>query len=305
MSNVITFSDFSDFRNPSQVSKATGTKFFLLTPQDASTWLDMNVKNRSLAKKNWIRYAAEMKAGRWVLNGETIKFSNTGALIDGQHRLVACQNSGVTVPVEVRFGLADEMFHVIDGGKSRNWSDTLTLEGVKDSNKVASVITKVVGLLRETKTRKISHEYVPARTEMLKFYHANAAALNEATFVGGKLYKQINRACPQSVIGAMYFTFAKINPSLGPKYMSQLCTGIGSSELDPAYRVRQSLINARMTTNRAMPTTHQQALIIKGWNFFLKGKEVKKISYSPAKENSYPRINGIEVAQANTDMVGI
>ncbi len=41
-------------------------------------------------------YANAMKSGEWKYNGESIKVCTDGSLLDGQHRLEACIESGVT-----------------------------------------------------------------------------------------------------------------------------------------------------------------------------------------------------------------
>ncbi len=62
----------------------------IITPGQSEEWLKNNNKhNRPLSRKDIERYAASMESGRWLLNGETIIFDNTGNLLNGQHRLVA------------------------------------------------------------------------------------------------------------------------------------------------------------------------------------------------------------------------
>ena len=56
-----------------------------ITPQEAKEILEGQIKNRKLSQQTILRYAKQMKAGRWKLNGETITFGG-GMLIDGQHR---------------------------------------------------------------------------------------------------------------------------------------------------------------------------------------------------------------------------
>jgi hypothetical protein len=58
----------------------------MITPQKAVEILDTkNFNNRPVSQFTVDRYAQEMKAGRWKLNGEPIIFGKSGRLIDGQH----------------------------------------------------------------------------------------------------------------------------------------------------------------------------------------------------------------------------
>ena len=51
----------------------------MVTPKTAKQWLKNNTRNRRLNITTVERFANEMKAGAWRLNGETIKFDNFGA----------------------------------------------------------------------------------------------------------------------------------------------------------------------------------------------------------------------------------
>lgn len=67
-------------------------------PETARKYLMMNTNNPR--KINWHvvhAYAEDMKAGRWVLNGEPICFDENGNLRNGQHRLYAIIRAGVVV----------------------------------------------------------------------------------------------------------------------------------------------------------------------------------------------------------------
>jgi hypothetical protein len=67
-------------------------------PATAESWLAKNPNNRNLRVPVVQSYARDMVSGNWMLNGETIKFDQSGKLIDGQHRLSAVVTADVTVP---------------------------------------------------------------------------------------------------------------------------------------------------------------------------------------------------------------
>ena len=63
-------------------------------PEAAKEMLECNVDNRSPKKS---ALAKALEDGEWQLNGETIVFSDTGRLIDGQNRLIAVIKTGVPI----------------------------------------------------------------------------------------------------------------------------------------------------------------------------------------------------------------
>ena len=70
-----------------------------VTPAIATRWLGLNTNNRHPRITDVRALAADMRGGRWQQNSETIKFGTDGRLIDGQHRLMAIELSGVVVGV--------------------------------------------------------------------------------------------------------------------------------------------------------------------------------------------------------------
>ena len=70
-----------------------------LTPELATKLLARNTHNRTISSSRIRQYAADMAAGNWAFNGEAIKVSEGGQILDGQHRLRAVIESDVTIIV--------------------------------------------------------------------------------------------------------------------------------------------------------------------------------------------------------------
>src|SRR3569833_3925639 len=102
-----------------------------ITPREAKEWLETkNIHNNRPQSEQTIRkYAQEMKAGRWKLNGESIIFGSTRRLLNGQHRLKACILANVPFQTVIVKGADDATFDTIDDGKSRNLGDVLAIRG--------------------------------------------------------------------------------------------------------------------------------------------------------------------------------
>lgn len=78
----------------------------LITPELAEELLRKNTENfRSLDVARVEVYAKAMRAGKWELNGESIKISHDEVLLDGQTRLHAIVRSGVSVRSVVISGI--------------------------------------------------------------------------------------------------------------------------------------------------------------------------------------------------------
>ena len=78
----------------------------VVTPGSAKSWLETtNVKNRPISELHWMKIWLDIVEGRWKYNGEPISFGTNGALLNGQHRLRACEKSGIGIDTDVIFGL--------------------------------------------------------------------------------------------------------------------------------------------------------------------------------------------------------
>src|ERR1700712_1414339 len=100
-----------------------------VSPSMAEEWLAKTPANRNIRRSAVDAYARDMLAGHWVLNGETVKISTTGHLLDGQHRLNAVVAAAVTVPMIVVSNIPAEVMATVDAGVKRTYADALRLQG--------------------------------------------------------------------------------------------------------------------------------------------------------------------------------
>lgn len=90
----------------------------------AIRWLEKNYAHqRTIRNRDVARYATMMREGRWKLTHQGIAFSDTGKLLDGQHRLWAIIEAGVPVKLMVTRGLSEDSFVALDQNRVRSFSD--------------------------------------------------------------------------------------------------------------------------------------------------------------------------------------
>ena len=94
-----------------------------VTPDLATKWLEGNTHNRPLRHGTVEKYSETMRAKKWRLTHQGIAFDEKGVLIDGQHRLYAIFNSGITVKMMVTHGLSMDTQLVIDDHAKRSALD--------------------------------------------------------------------------------------------------------------------------------------------------------------------------------------
>lgn len=141
----------------------------VIDPATAKRMLALSGGNRVLRPKTIDAYAAEMKAGNWMLTHQGIAFDISGRLIDGHHRLNAVCKSGVTVTMNVTYNMAPDAALCIDTGRARNMADQLRIPDreaallnlalrIATKSTVSRVKTRAVMQLLNTKIAQVSTE---------------------------------------------------------------------------------------------------------------------------------------------------
>lgn len=147
-------------------SGAIETMEMVLTPEKARAWLERNTSNRPVKTGHLKHLTREMSLRRWKLSPEPIVFAKSGRLLDGQHRLMACIQSGETIPVMVSLVENEDVYLVLDQGANRSNADLLGVPSV--------VISPIQFLLRACvpQVRKVTQADLRPLMETDLFKHS-------------------------------------------------------------------------------------------------------------------------------------
>lgn len=269
-------------------SKLHGTHLIALTPDLAKSWLlNANVKNRPLNETTAKEYARRMEQGFWMVNGETIKFSKEGNMIDGQHRCRAVEIYGKNVEVEVRFGLDASVFDTLDEGKRRQARDVLAVDSVPNYTIVAAAINMVVSSLNGSKRMSQSYNR-PTNRETREWLLRNRD-IEEDVLFGLKLYSVSMQLISPSKFAAYRYLFKQKSQQDADKFLMALASGAGLAQDSPILHLRTKLLQSKYDKQRKLNARIEHALIIKAWNFYRIGKSVKIFKFDSEREN-FPEI---------------
>lgn len=124
-------------------------KIMDITPKIATEFLDNNPMNRTASQRNINVYISELKHGEFELTHQGIAIAEDGSLVDGQHRLLAIEQSGITARMVVIFNAPRSS--KIDKGRLRRDQDALFMSGKigKDSNAHKRVTFPLCRLIAE------------------------------------------------------------------------------------------------------------------------------------------------------------
>lgn len=263
------------------------TEVKTVTPSTATEMLKRNNNNRKLSDSHVSYLSREMKEGRWMFDGQPLRFNGDGCLLDGQHRLSAIVQSGTQQEFLVVTGIAKEAFKVMDTGKNRNAADVFSLAGVEYATNV-SAATKIVYIINETNNNQSRSISKTSSSELLDYYMEHQGILECVKQADG-LSKEFSRVLSQSYIAGYMYLFSQRSVTDAESFFHKLCTGLDLSIESPIYILRKRLITNSVSKERLMQI-EKNALLIKAWNHFRSGKEIKSLRWNSVNEK-FPKIS--------------
>lgn len=190
-----------------------------------------------------------MESGRWRLNGETVKFSTTSQLYDGQHRLSAIVQSGVTVPLVVVRGLGSDVMATVDAGAKRSYSDALKLTGEDNTSTLAAICRRAVMWERGMRTN--TGAIRPTPLEMNGFLERHPEIRASADLASRLASRE---RLPASVIGLCHYLFAQLDSEAATWFFLRVADGDGLPATDPIAVLRARVTKLRISGGRINET---------------------------------------------------
>lgn len=252
------------------------TKIEKITPELAKSILAKNTSNRKISKGNLKNIKSAMARGEWKFNGDPIRISKSGVLLDGQHRLTAISESSGAFECLVIYDLDDDVFTTIDIGKKRNGSDALYINGHKNVHTLSALCrmilsTRLYGNPYVSQTHASSNESI-SLTMIADFADSDDFVHESASFAQSS--KKIVKMFQNSNIAYAHYVFMKDSPSLAIDFFEQLENGEYLYRNSPAKALREMFINFAI---RGVKPTKQEKLayLFKAYRAYKRQAQVK------------------------------
>ncbi len=259
-------------------------KVVLITPEIASEWLEANTGNFRRPDQQRVKlYSEEIKRGAWQLNGESIKFSRKGTLLDGQHRLLAVRDAGEAIQSAVIFGIKDDGFASMDRGRPRSVSQWLSHIGMKQTHAVAAVARAIVAYDAGAWCSPVFHSPSTTDSAIIEVAIKHQDEILDAVRMAGMAKPIIS----QSILGTIIYV------GCGRKLASQnetarwfcesLSSGSNLGENEPVFHLRNILLG--QTARKAISIPIKRALTTLAWNKTVAGETVRVLRVSLSGPN--------------------
>lgn len=270
------------------------TEVETITPEEARDYLKANTKNRFLDRNKAQIYAGAIARGEWSLNGETIKFTKRGRLLDGQHRLLGVVLAGKSIKSAVVRGLDDKAQETIDTGRKRSFGDVLKLRGESNTRILASGTRCVYGYSKNGVLTTSSHGVRPTMQQLITFLDENPGLRKAVNFP----YSDVTRKLLTPAVGCgLFYLFSLVDEEDAHKFFVDLGTGVGLDEENPVLALRNRLLKETGIGVHSMHPRIRAALTIKAFNAWRDGRHLKVLKWSAAGNLSenFPRVHGCPI----------
>lgn len=249
-----------------------------VSPEMAKEWLKQNTCNRPLNTPTAKLYAQDMRAGRWVYNGEDLIFADDGALLNGQHRLTAIIIAETAVTMGIKRGLPRASFATMDAGRARTAGDVLSQHNFTHANATAAVAR--AAMLFES-GRTLSDQ--PTRQEVTQYALENPY-LQDIT-------QQVNThrgPLNTSPTAAVMFLANKSRRFDGDvaDFLNGIHSGANLDTGDSRLTLRNWAVNERARSRGLLPNRMCFSAVARAWTAYVRGETLLqiKILRQPSRE---------------------
>jgi len=247
-----------------------------ITPTKAQALLDKHLnrdRQRNPAPAVIAAYARTMKAGQWLLTHQGVAIDDKGELIDGQQRLFAIVESGVTVPMMVTRDVPHNgqvrgqyAIDAIDRGHERQVGQQLALRhGIQNGSRVAAVTRAILELCC------ISIKQHTGKLTVANALHVLRAYKDEIGFVVANRSKDY-RISNSHIAGVAAWAM-KPHPNEVEEFYMALSTGENLSAGNPALTCRRWLMNQ----NEAHTRRGEYAAVLNAAMHQVNGKQIRQM----------------------------
>ncbi|HWQ57349.1 MAG TPA: hypothetical protein VN442_26945 [Bryobacteraceae bacterium] len=235
---------------------------------------------------HWTAIAVDMMEGRWRYNGDAIRFSSAGVLLDGQHRLRACVEAGLPFETDVVFGLDPTVMDTIDIGRVRRASDLVSLKGVENATVACAAATLLLIHDKFGLHRVQNPDAHPTKTEVIAYVVNNP----RLPAVAGRVGNWTKRLVAPRIAVACYYLFSAQNQELADRFFKDFAQGVNLARTSPAYYLRERMVEDR-TSKRKLQILEILALFCKAWIAYRDGVRMKLLRWAPGNNETFPDIS--------------
>ncbi|WP_229670449.1 hypothetical protein [Microlunatus endophyticus] len=223
-----------------------------------------------------------MKRGDWKVTHQGVAVDTNGVLVDGQHRLAAVIEAGVSVEMTVFMDVPADTFDVLDTGKKRNAADVLAIEGEKSTMQLASMVRTVWLYDNRPDLTWAGGNASVTNHQILETLERNPK-IRDFVVLGDQLSQEVGMI--KSAAGAASYLVSRVNlPNKLQPWFDGVIDGAGLKRGDARLKFRNLMLNmARRQAGevrRRRDTREHVGLYLTAFNAWAAKEPVSRLQYS-------------------------
>lgn len=253
-------------------------------PQEAAALLQDAFEGQRKRRDVHIqRLAEDMRLGRFRLSPDAVLICQ-GKLANGQHRLAAVVESGLTQPFVVMETNDSELYKVLDSGIGRTVGDAI---GTREYVTATSAIARLVCLY----DKKLLTAYGGSvaklgRLDLIEFAQTNAEKINGMIHFVQPLFEKSPIITPSIMCAALMLGERRYNGGKPQDFAASVYSGMEPDTA--AWVLREKMIKNSQSRMHKLNRIYVFALTVKSLKNYCEGNRVSQVRLS--KGEPFPEI---------------
>lgn len=244
-------------------------KMVVVSPELAAEWLKRNRKNRPINATHVAKLVRDMKAGRWAPSPQPIVFDVDGDLIDGQHRLRAVMEAGVSIAMAVAENAPRESIRGIDMGAQRNAVGIVSmLHDHSPTSRAMSISNAMITGVRRTTAARYSKQ------EQVEFYLEHRSAIDFAIGLLPVNYRHCKRGQVGAVIARASYT---VDAKILERFCAVLTAGVAVDAIDATAILARDWLMTHNSAGGMASCVESYSKVARALDAYRCGEVIKKL----------------------------
>lgn len=237
----------------------------LLTPAVADKLAGLNVHNRKPDKKKINEFTRKMLQGLWRYTHQAMAIDWDRVWQDGQNRIFAVLESGVTIDCHIFVGMDPDNYPSIDSGRNRTGKEVLDQFREANAAWLSSAIKMALNYEMWGEKTHLKWRTFTVSNEELEVGRARYGdVMRYGTTVAGRVRSLLRVSV--GAVAASYYLIRQVAPAEQVDNFFEVFAKGGAEPNDPVARLRNHFIGRVNRGERNYDAYIQMALIIKAWN---------------------------------------
>jgi hypothetical protein len=260
-----------------------------VTPEVAKVWVARRHRNRAIHHVALAKLKHALQEGLWELNGEPLIFDADGVLIEGQHRCLACIETGLPFVTLIVHGINQDLFRTMGQGAKRTVGDILSILGKTNGRTLGAALRWVW---------RYKHEQMMNAHPVITEYEVAALETQHPTLQFSVTYGNKCHGCAApAMIAALHYLCRAKDEDLAEYFYTTLASGAELPSGSPLLFLFRYLLPKKTAGRyRAVIRDERKApVIINTWNLLRKDRAMKipnvqRILWQGRAGQKYPSI---------------